>query len=284
MGKRKYPLWPAPKDEEVPYDAEHFKRWLVNSQGVKISTATSYVSSIRTAFSVLFDDEDPLFNNLRDAFRNRFDEPNKYFSRLENEYEALEGYVWAVKEFGDVMLDEFNYSLKPGESKSAPKDMWVTAFQAYLRYTRWRIDLHKEIDGIPVTIENNNNLFIDMPLACQYRSYLKCLGAGYASKSIDLYYSKLKRLYNLLFRNKLKKDIIQYFESYIERGVDISDVCCKLKSIIDNEIENPKIENLSSEDLDRGKHAFDLYCDFLKDYANNPGKYPKEEYEIPLPD
>lgn len=106
--KRKYPLWPGPKDDEVPYDTEHFKRWLVNNEGVTISTANSYVSSIRTAFSVLFDDQDPLFNNLRDAFRGRYLDPEKYFARLEDEHETLEAYVWSVDQFGDLELNELN--------------------------------------------------------------------------------------------------------------------------------------------------------------------------------
>ena len=282
--KRKYPLWPGPKDDEVPYDTEHFKRWLINNEGVTISTANSYVSSIRTAFSVLFDDKDPLFNNLRDAFRDRCLNPEKYFARLEDEYETLEAYVWSVDQFGVVELNELNYNLKCGDTKAAPKDMWVTAFQAYLRYTRCRIDLYKEIHGLPVYIEDNNTLFLDMPLSRQYRSYLKHLGTGYARNSVDVYYNKLKRIYNLLFRRSLRKNVIPFIESYIERGIDISPLCEKLKNLIELEIEAHRFEDLTLDDLTRGKQAFQQYCDFLKDYARNPRKYPKEEYEIPLPD
>lgn len=280
----KYPLWPGPKEDEVPYDTEHFKKWLVNDEGTTVSTAKSYVSSIRTAFSVLFDDKDPLFNNLRDAFRSRCNEPEKYFARLEEEYETLADYVNAIDEFGDVELDEYNSNLKYGETKKAPKDMWVTAFQTYLRYTRWRIDIYKECHGISVSIEDNNSLFLDMPLSRQYRSYLQHLGAGYAKNSVDIYYHKLKRLYNLLFRRRLRKNVIPFIESYIARGIDISDLCNKLKNIIDSEIECRRSEDLSLDDLTRGKQAFQQYRDFLKNYADNPGKYPKEEYEISLPD
>lgn len=95
--KRKYPLWPGPKDDEVPYDTEHFKRWLVNSQGLTISTAKAYVSSIRTAFSVMFAEDDATFKNLRNAFRsqNHLD-PERRVARLEAEHERLEEYIWAV--------------------------------------------------------------------------------------------------------------------------------------------------------------------------------------------
>ncbi len=283
--KRKYPLWPGPKDDEVPYDTEHFKRWLVNGEGVTISTANSYVSSIRTAFSVLFADNDATFKNLRNAFLSRnLLNPETRIARLEDEYDRLEAYLWAVDEFGDVTLDEFNSNRRYNQKKPAPKDMWVTAFQAYLRYIRWRIDICKEGFGMRVSVEGNKGLFLDMPLSRQYRSYLKHLGTGYARNSVDVYYNKLKRIYNLLFRRSLRTNVIPFIESYIERGIDISPLCEKLKNLIEQEIEVHRFEDLSLDDLTRGKQAFQQYCDFLKDYTKNPGKYPKEEYEIPLPD
>lgn len=283
--QRKYPLWPGPKDDEVPYDTEHFKRWLVNEEGMTISTANSYVSSIRTAFFVMFADDDATFKNLRNAFLSRnIMEPERRIARLEDEYNRLEAYLWAINEFGDITLDEFNSKLRHNQEKSAPKDMWVTAFQAYIRYIRRRIDMCKEGFGMRVSIEDNNKLFLDMPLSRQYRSYLKNLGAGYARNSVDIYYTKLKRLYNLLFRRSLKKNVIPFIESYIERGIDISPLCDKLKNLIEREIEVCRFEDLSSDDLTRGGYAFQQYCNFLKDYADNPGKYPKEVYEIPLTD
>lgn len=283
--QRKYPLWPGPKDDEVPYDTEHFKRWLVNEEGTTISTAKSYVSSIRTAFSVLFADDDATFKNLRNAFISRnSSDPERRIARLEDEYSRLEAYLWAIDEFGDITLNEFNHNLRDNQEKRAPKEMWVTAFQAYLRYIRRRIDMCKEGFGMRVSIEDNNKLFLDMPLSRQYRSYLKHLGTGYAPNSVDIYYNKLKRLYNLLFRRCMKKNVIPFIESYIKRGIDISVLCDKLMGLIEVEIKNCRFEDLSLDDLERGKYAFQQYCNFLKDYADNPGKYPKEEYEIPLSD
>lgn len=283
--KRKYPLWPGPKDDEVPYDTEHFKRWLVNSQGKKISTAESYVSSIRTAFSVMFDERDATFINLRNAFISRNDSVlERRIARLEDEYERLEAYIWAVDEFGDITLDEFNHNLPSGQEKDAPKDVWVMALQAYSRYIRWRIDRERETFGMGVKVVDETHRFLELPLSREFRVYLANRGSGYKKKTIDTYSSQLRRIYNLMLRRIMKNDILQFSESYISRGFHIWEFCDKLIARIDNEIENPSIEDLSLDDLTRGKNAFLLYRDFLKDYAENPGKYPSEEYEIPLPD
>lgn len=107
-----------PKDDEVPYDTEHFKRWLVNEEGTTISTAKSYVSSIRTTFSVLFADDDATFKNLRNAFISRnSSNPERRIARLEDEYSRLEAYLWAIDEFGDITLNEFNYNLRVNQEK-----------------------------------------------------------------------------------------------------------------------------------------------------------------------
>lgn len=283
--KRKYPLWPGRNDDEVPYDTEHLKRWLVNAQGATISTATSYVSSIRTAFSTLFAEDDALFKNLRNAFISRnIIYPEKRVARLEDEYETLEAYLWAINEFGDVTLDEFNSNLKAGQSKEAPKKMWVTAFQTYIRYIRLRIDNERAYFGFRITIEDNNKLFLEMPLSRQYRLYLANLGSGYTSSSINVYCNKLRRLYNLLFRRRLKIGTHPvFYHGYIAKGTDVWPLCDKLMEIFIEECENLRFDDLSIDDLLRGWYALLQYCHFLKDYAENPEKYPREIYEIEYP-
>lgn len=283
--KRKYPLWPGPKDDEVPYDTEHFKRWLVNTQGKKISTAESYVSSIRTAFSVLFDEDDATFKNLRNAFISRNGSvPEKRIARLEEQYERLEDYIRAVNEFGDITMDEFNSNLHYGQEKKAPKEMWVRAFKAYARYIRWRIDLEKTRYDMRINVEDDNTTFIEVPFSNEFAQYLKNKGKGYEKKSIETYLSKLRRLYNLLFRRLLGDEAAQAFYQCRNQGISPESVCDVLTDIVNQEIEDPLYSDLSQDDLDRGKRTLELYSEFLKDYVENPEKYPSEEYEIPLPD
>lgn len=283
--KRKYPLWPGPKDDEMPYDTEHFKRWLINSQGKKISTAESYVSSIRTAFSVLFDEDDATFKNLRNAFISRNGSvPERRIARLEEQYERLEDYIRAVNEFGDITLDEFNHNLPSGKGKDAPKDMWITAFQAYLRYIRWRIDLERTTYEMKINVEDDKTTFIEVPFSNEFAQYLKNKGKGYKKKSIETYLSRLRRIYNLLFRRLLGDEVAQSFYQCLNQGISPESVCNVLTDIVNQEIEDPLYSDLSQDDLERGKRTLELYSEFLKDYAENPGKYPSEEYEIPMPD
>lgn len=283
--KRKYPLWPGPKDDEVPYDTEHFKRWLVNSQGLTISTAKAYVSSIRTAFSVMFAEDDATFKNLRNAFRsqNHLD-PERRVARLEAEHERLEEYIWAVNEFGDITLDEFNSNLHYGQEKKAPKEMWVTALQAYSRYIRWRIDLERVTYDMKINVEDNTMTFIEVPFSKEFIQYLKNKGIGYKKKSIETYLSKLKRIYNLLFRRLLGDEAAQSLYQCINQGIAPESVCDVLTDIVNQEIEDPLYPDLSHDDLSRGIRTLELYREFLKDYVENPGKYPSEKYEIPMPD
>lgn len=283
--KRKYPLWPGPKDDEVPYDTEHFKRWLVNTQGKKISTAESYVSSIRTAFSVLFAEDDATFKNLRNAFISlNCSVPERRIARLEEQYERLEDYIRAVDEFGDITLDEFNHNLPFGKEKDAPKGMWVRAFQAYARYIRWRIDLERTTYDMKINVEDDKTTFIEVPFSNEFAQYLKNKGKGYEKKSIETYLSKLRRLYNLLFRRLLGDEAAQAFYQCRNQGISPESVCDVLTDIVNQEIEDSLYPDLSQDDLERGKRTLELYSEFLKDYVENPGKYPSEEYEIPLPD
>ena len=285
VAKRKYPLWPGPNDDEVPYDTEHFKRWLVNMQGKKISTAESYVSSIRTAFSVLFDEDDATFKYLRNAFISHNDSvPERRIARLEEQYERLEAYIWAVNEFGDITLDEFNHNLPYGKEKDAPKEMWVRAFKAYARYIRWRIDLERITYDMRINVEDDNTTFIEVPFSNEFAQYLKNKGKGYKKKSIETYSSKLKRLYNLLFRRLLGDEVAQSFYILLNQGIAPESICDVLTDIVNQEIEDPLYSDLSYDDLDKGKRSLKLYREFLNDYAENPDKYPSEQYEIPIPD
>lgn len=283
--KRKYPLWPGPTDDEIPYDTEHFKRWLVNTQGVTISTAKSYVSSIRTAFSELFDERDATFINMRNAFisQNHRD-PERRISRLEDQYERLESYIDSINEYGDIILDSQKSDSSPGTLKESPKRMWVRAFKAYARYIRWRIDLERATYDMKINVEDDKTTFIEAPFSNEFVQYLKNKGKGYSKNTIDTYSSLLRRLYNLLFRRLLGDEAAQAFYQCRNQGISPESVCDVLTDIVNQEVEDPLYPDLSKDDLDRGKRTLELYSEFLKDYVEPPGKYPSEEYEIPLPD
>lgn len=215
--RRKYPAWPGPTEKEVPYDTEHFKMWCVNLQDMTISTAKAYISSIRTAFSVMFAGDDATFTNLKNAFISRnHNDPEKRITSLEAQYERLEAYILAVCETEDFTLDEFNHNLPMGVERKAPIKHWVTALQTYLRFIRWRIDRERRRFGMEIAKPvNSPEYFLNVPMTQFFRQYLK--ESGYKAQSVDSHVSNLKRLYNLFLRQILKEDIIEDFSWTLKR-------------------------------------------------------------------
>lgn len=275
-GRRKYPKWPGPDEKEVPYDTEHFKMWCVNQQDMTISTANAYVSSIRTAFSSLYD-EDPLFENLRAVFSS----PNKpdlklRVKKIEEVYEQLLAHTETIKDVQyDMLMDPRT------EYDEIPKDEWITAFQTYCRFIRWRLDNARRWAGMKIAKPVDDPAsFLNVPMASFFRQYLE--KTGYSRASIDSLCAHLKRLYNLFIRQHLKKDVIEEFEWSLKRRkysvAAIKAFFEKLDELIEEEKEYNTVEELDYNDMVRGKCALKQYSYFIIDYAKDPDKYKKESY------
>ena len=67
------------------------------------------------------------------------------------------------------------------------------------------------------------------------------------------------------------------------KGGAVQDDLDFVLDIIQTEIEDRDFPELSIDDLNRAKTVCRLYIYFLKDYAENPGKYPRDVYELRLP-
>ncbi len=270
--QRKFPQKPGLNNDEIPYDYWAFKRWCVNSQSMSLSTADAYISSIRTAFSTLFDDRDALFKNLRNAFLFWCHHPQRKVERLEDVYGTLVSYTETIDELGVVGM---------GEENIEKVKMWVRAFQAYCRYIRWRIDNIRQANGMGIEIIDNQVTFLEVPMRNQFHKYLMKIGRGYDKRSRYTYYSKLKRLYNLFFRRILKRNVFEEFQSRRYRKEVVEVFLDRLSVLIEEEIEYPRFLDLSEDDLKRGRTAFYQYRYFLNDFFHNPAKYPIDGYEIP---
>lgn len=271
---RKYPQWSSSGENEVPYDSENFKRWMVNSQGLTISTAKAYVYHIQNAAAMLFDEDDKLFKNLRDVFESpNYSDIEARISAHEYNINLLYAYIEVIEKYGERILNDSDSHRCRGKKNKATVSTWLTSFKAYTKYINWKTDGELEILGIPMTVDNDPDFFLELPLSNEFRYYLDNIGAGYEVNSIDTYYSKLKRVYNLLFRRIQGIDIIQLIPFAIECDNPMWEFCAPLTTAIDHEIENPRFNDLSEDDLRRGKRAFLQYLDFLKDYAENPEKY-----------
>lgn len=258
----------------MPYDSENFKRWMVNSQGLTISTAKSYIYHIQDITAILFDEDDELFKSLRNAFESRdYSDIEARISAYEDKINLLYAYIGAIKKCGERILNDSDSHRCRGSKNKATVNTWLASFKAYTKYINWKIDGELEILGIQMNVDDDPDFFFDLPLSNEFRYYLDNIGAGYEVNSIDTYYNRLKRVYNLLFRRIQGVDIIQLIPAAIECDNPMWEFCDSLTTAIDNEIANPRFNDLTEDDLIRGKRAFLQYLDFLKDYAGNPNKY-----------
>lgn len=260
-------------DNELIYDAEGFIRWCVNIQGNSLRTAKSYLSAIRTAFNTQFDlDVDNPFYNLAQAFHNLKRGNEETFARLEFEFKAFQGFKELIEKYGDTIITE------EGEIKDAPTETWLCAMRMYIKYLRSKIDRLRQLNGLPLTITDDKETFVNLPFSKEFRQYLKSKGKGYTNSSIDSICCKLRRLYNLFLRRRLKVDVMPDLEKYINEGHSLKPFLKLVESKIDYENEGWLAPEITVEDFARGKAAFSQYRDFIEDYTLHPEKYCSEKY------
>ena len=258
---------PTRPDNELICDTEGFICWCVNIQG------NSYLSSIRSAFSSQFDIEmDNPFLNLQNAFRNLRRKNEESFDRLEFEFNALKGYKELIEKYGDIIISDDR------EIKDAPIETWISAWRMYLKYIRSKIDRLRQLNGLPLTISDDKEMFMDLPLTKEFRQYLKSLGKGYTSSSVDSIGCRLRRLYNLFLRRRLKVDVMPDLKKFIDEGHSLKPFLQAVKAEINYEDGRRIAPELTAEDFSRGKAAFSLYREFIEDYSIHPEKYHSERY------
>lgn len=258
---------------ELIFDTEGFTHWCVNIQGNSTRTAKSYLSSIRTAFSSQFDIEmDNPFLNLQNAFRNLRRKNEESFARLEFEFNALKGYKEMIEKYADTIMTD------DGEIKDAPTETWISAWRMYLKYIRSKIDRLRQLNGLPLTISDDKEMFMDLPLTKEFRQYLKSLGKGYTHSSVDSICCRLRRLYNLFLRRRLKVDVMPDLEKYIDERHSLNPFLKAVETEINYEDGCSLAPELTAEDFSRGKAAFSLYREFIEDYSLHPEKYHSERY------
>lgn len=257
-----------------PYASEPFLQWCVNIQGKSLNTAQSYLSSLRTAFSTQFDlTAWSPFQMLHRAFNRAKSGKEKDIERLEVAFKYLKYCKELIENYSDFMIR------KDGEIVDVPLETWLSAIGMYLKFIRWRIDRIRQIFGMPLEISDDNELFINLPFSKEFRQYLKNIGSeGYKDTSIDCIVCKLRRIYNLFLRRRLKRDFMSDLEIYINEGHDLQPVLDKVEELIDYEAEGDIAPDVTRDDFVRGKAAFAQYRDFIKDYSAHPEKYKSERY------
>lgn len=249
------------------YSKNGFIDWMINKQGKTRSTAESYLSSIRTVFQTAFDlDFDNPFSKLSIAFAKAKKNFKEGIDGLEAEYRSFGGYIEVVEEDSDFILTE------DLEYRMAPKE-WLPALKAYQRYIRWKIDYQRQLNGMPIHVEDDASTFIDLPFGKEFRHYLKNLGMGYTDSSINTITCRLRRFYNLFLRRVMKFDGLPDLGYYIDLGEPVNLLLEKIETKIDYEENGHLVPEISYDNFARGKKGFALYKDFISDYISNPDKY-----------
>lgn len=193
--QRKFPIPVTFKD--IPYDKDRFVKWCMEQQGLSESSANQYAEAIKTAYLTLFNEDDPLFDNLKIVFtpndieeypeewRPYIDGSELLFDNLpaiEDEYCNLMDYcneIECIDEYGEILLDTSD-----GNEAPLPKEEWLRVFKTYARYIKWRIVEIYEDNCFPPSLATVPALnapplidkdFFDIPLKNEFKEYLRKL-------------------------------------------------------------------------------------------------------------
>lgn len=304
--QRKFPQ--PHTNEEIPYDCEGFINWCVDNQGKAVSSAKKYADDIKTAYLTIFEDDDRLFDNLKEAFTPRpFWDPNHpmetLYNRLlykwpdmEDEYDNIFDYLYEIEnidEYGPIMIET-----SEGGEVPLPKEDWLRAFRTYVKYLRWKINDVYIHNYLPVeeSLEKWEE-WLSLPLEREFSVYLKSIrsrqdreweppegskrikGNTYRGEtSTYTYISRLTKLYNLLLTQYTVRRITENLDRILRMKVPVWEHCDILFKRIDNAREYASAETLLDSDIANGKTALHRYIDFMKSYSKNPDAYQPKKF------
>lgn len=302
---RKFPI--PHTNEEIPYDCEGFINWCVNNQGLANSSAKKYADDIKTAYLTIFDDDDRLFDNLKEAFTPRPSlDPNHpmetLYNRLlykwpdmEDEYDNIFDYLYEIEnidEYGPIMIETSDGSEAP-----LPKEDWLRAFRTYVKYLRWKINDVYIHNYLPVEESLEKWEWLSLPLEREFSAYLKSIrskkdreweppkdskrikGNTYRGEtSTYTYISRLTKLYNLLLTQYTVRRVAENLDRILRMKMPIWEHSGILFKRIDNAREYASAETLLDSDIANGKTALHRYIDFMKSYSKNPDAYQPKKF------
>lgn len=304
--QRKFPI--PHTNKEIPYDSEGFLNWCVDKQGLSIGSSKKYADDVRTAYLTIFDDDDRLFDNLKEAFTPRPsldpDHPMEtLYNRLldkwpdiEDEYDNIFEYLYEIEnidEYGPVMIETSD-----GREAPLPKEEWLRAFRTYVKYLRWKINDVYIHNYLPVeeSLEKWEE-WLSLPLEREFSVYLKSSrskqdreweppggskrikGNTYRGEtSTYTYISRLTKIYNLLFTQYSVRRISENLDRILRMKIPVWEHCDILFKRIDNAREYASAETLLDSDISGGRSALYRYIDFMKAYSKNPDAYQPKKF------
>lgn len=295
-------------NEEIPYDSEGFLNWCVDNQGLAVSSAKKYADDIKTAYLTIFEEDDRLFDNLKEAFTPRPSlDPNHpmetLYNRLlykwpdmEDEYDNIFDYLYEIEnidEHGPIMIETSD-----GGEAPLPKEDWLRAFRTYVKYLRWKINDVYIHNYLPVeeSLEKWEE-WLSLPLEREFSVYLKSVrskqdrdweppegskrikGNTYRGETTSYtYISRLTKLYNLLLTQYTVRRVAENLDRILRMKIPVWEHCDILFKRIDNAREYASAETLLDSDIANGKTALHRYIDFMKSYSKNPDAYHPQKF------
>lgn len=295
-------------NEEIPYDSEGFLNWCVDNQGLAVSSAKKYADDIKTAYLTIFEEDDRLFDNLKEAFTPRPSlDPNHpmetLYNRLlykwpdmEDEYDNIFDYLYEIEnidEHGPIMIETSD-----GGEAPLPKEDWLRAFRTYVKYLRWKINDVYIHNYLPVeeSLEKWEE-WLSLPLEREFSAYLKSIrskqdrdweppegskrikGNTYRGETTSYtYISRLTKLYNLLLTQYTVRRVAENLDRILRMKIPVWEHCDILFKRIDNAREYASAETLLDSDIANGKTALHRYIDFMKSYSKNPDAYHPQKF------
>lgn len=295
-------------NEEIPYDSEGFLNWCVDNQGLAVSSAKKYADDIKTAYLTIFEEDDRLFDNLKEAFTPRPSlDPNHpmetLYNRLlykwpdmEDEYDNIFDYLYEIEnidEYGPIMIETSD-----GGEAPLPKEDWLRAFRTYVKYLRWKINDVYIHNYLPVeeSLEKWEE-WLSLPLEREFSAYLKSIrskqdrdweppegskrikGNTYRGETTTYtYISRLTKLYNLLLTQYTVRRVAENLDRILRMKIPVWEHCDILFKRIDNAREYASAETLLDSDIANGKTALHRYIDFMKSYSKNPDAYHPQKF------
>lgn len=295
-------------NDEIPYDSEGFINWCVDNQGKAVSSAKKYADDIKTAYLTIFEDDDRLFDNLKEAFTPRPSlDPNHpmetLYNRLldqwpdmEDEYDNIFEYLYEIEnidEYGPILIETSD-----GGEAPLPKEDWLRAFRTYVKYLRWKINDVYIHNYLPVeeSLEKWEE-WLSLPLEREFSVYLKSIrsrqdrdweppkgskrikGNTYRGEtSTYTYISRLTKIYNLLLTQYTVRRVAENLDRILRMKIPVWEHCDILFKRIDNAREYASPETLSDSDIANGKTALHRYIDFMKSYSKNPDEYQPKKF------
>lgn len=304
--QRKFPI--PHTNKEIPYDSEGFTNWCVDNQGLDISSAKKYADDIKTAYLTIFEDDDRLFDNLKEAFTPRLSlDPNHPMETLHNrllykwtdmedEYDNIFEYLYEIEnidEYGPIMIETSD-----GGEAPLPKEDWLRAFRTYVKYLRWKINDVYIHNYLPVeeSLEKWEE-WLSLPLEKEFSVYLKSIrskkdrdweppkgskrikGNTYRGEtSTYTYISRLTKIYNLLLKQYTVRRVAENLDRILRMKIPVWEYCDMLFKLIDNAREYASAKTLLDSDIIGAKTALHRYMDFMKSYSKNPDAYQPKKF------